>query len=312
MHLFRTFPDLRFNARARASETTLWPSFTDIMTVILMVFMLTMVVVILKNAHLLERVKLSQELEQESARKLEAALATQQDLRDQNIDLEEQLRAKEMENILLGEERAQLEDKLASRSAQIERLEKEQAGLRENLRQVELDLTAKNQEIEAAGRRLAASEEASRRRAEELQQQIAALLDQLHEKEAVLVTLTEKASNLELDLARQRQDFSSLEERYLRLVRPARSAVGKHVVIVQYTKDENGPQIRFRATGGSEPEPVTEEELHRRLAALKEQYGDDLYVKIVIPDDSGLSYNEAWRFTKDILSRYDYYYANGW
>jgi hypothetical protein len=33
-----------------------------------------------------------------------------------------------------------------------------------------------------------------------------------------------------------------------------------------------------------------------------------LYVKIVIPDTSGLSYSEAWSFTNNILSRYDYYY----
>jgi hypothetical protein len=32
-----------------------------------------------------------------------------------------------------------------------------------------------------------------------------------------------------------------------------------------------------------------------------------LYVKVIIPDNSGLSYNEAWRFTNDMLTRYDYY-----
>jgi hypothetical protein len=31
-------------------------------------------------------------------------------------------------------------------------------------------------------------------------------------------------------------------------------------------------------------------------------------VKVIIPGDSGLSYNEAWNFTRDILSKYDYYY----
>ena len=46
MHRFGGSVDLRLNGRDRGAEATLWPSFTDIMTVVLMVFMLTMVLVI--------------------------------------------------------------------------------------------------------------------------------------------------------------------------------------------------------------------------------------------------------------------------
>ena len=42
------------------------------------------------------------------------------------------------------------------------------------------------------------------------------------------------------------------------------------------------------------------------------ELGDELYVKVVIPDDSGLTYNEAWDFTKTVLTDYDYYYIDGW
>jgi hypothetical protein len=49
--------------------------------------------------------------------------------------------------------------------------------------------------------------------------------------------------------------------------------------------------------------------LEKRLAELKQRYPKNLYVKIVIPDNSGLSYSEAWNFTKDMLDKYDYY---GW
>ena len=31
-------------------------------------------------------------------------------------------------------------------------------------------------------------------------------------------------------------------------------------------------------------------------------------MKLIIPEDSGLSYTEAWTFTRDILGQYDYYY----
>lgn len=48
--------------------------------------------------------------------------------------------------------------------------------------------------------------------------------------------------------------------------------------------------------------------LNPRLSQLKELLADKLYVKIIIPGKSGLSYNEIWIFTRDILSRYDNYY----
>ena len=53
-------------------------------------------------------------------------------------------------------------------------------------------------------------------------------------------------------------------------------------------------------------------EMFRRLGALKERLGDELYIKVVIPEDSGLSYNEAWGFTKAVLTEFDYYYIDGW
>ena len=49
-----------------------------------------------------------------------------------------------------------------------------------------------------------------------------------------------------------------------------------------------------------------------RVREMFERLGDQLYVGEVIPDDSGLTYNEAWDFTKTVLSDFDYYYIGGW
>ena len=40
----------------------------------------------------------------------------------------------------------------------------------------------------------------------------------------------------------------------------------------------------------------------------KREHGKNLYVKIIIPEDSGLTYNEAWEFMRSLLVKYDYYY----
>ena len=44
------------------------------------------------------------------------------------------------------------------------------------------------------------------------------------------------------------------------------------------------------------------------IAALKKEHSKRLYIKIIIPENSGLSYSEAWEFMKSILHKYDYYY----
>jgi hypothetical protein len=305
MHQFQGFPDLRLNSRTQASGTMLWPSFTDIMTMILMVFMLTMVAVILKNAYLADLVRLSQGRLAVSERKLDETLAL-------NIDLEDKLRAKEMEIILLGDELGQLSGSLQAKVAIIDQLSEREKELLENIRLLQLDAERAKDRLEASELRLSELTAESEARAADLSRQIADLLSRLQEKEAVLLTLSDQKSDLELALARQRQDFSSLEDKYLRLVRPARSALGKMVATVRYSRIGGAYRIMFAGVEGGEPRGVSREELHRRLSALKERYGKDLYVKIVIPDDSGLSYNEAWDFTKEILSRYDYYYVDGW
>ena len=69
MHNFDNFIDLRLNRRRQNDDSSLWPSFTDIMTVILMIFMLTMIVVIVKNANLAKELTVSQN----EAQKLQAA-----------------------------------------------------------------------------------------------------------------------------------------------------------------------------------------------------------------------------------------------
>jgi len=46
----------------------------------------------------------------------------------------------------------------------------------------------------------------------------------------------------------------------------------------------------------------------KALEKLKKKHKSDLYVKIIIPEKSGLSYNEAWRFTTNLQQKYDYYF----
>jgi len=312
MARYRGFTDLRVNQQNASSDTTLWPSFTDIMTVILMVFMLTMVAVIIKNADLITQIRLSRALQAESEQKLQDNVQVLADLRLSNTDLEETVRSARMEIILLRDEMQRLESNLEVKAAAIARLGKENENLEEHLRLIRMQMTEKQEELDDARMMIAGIRDEAERTNRQLSQEIAALLTQLEDNESAMLTLSDEKSDLELALARQRQDFTSLEDKYLKLVRPARSALGKDVVSVQYRKTDGRDSYLIKGIGENSWEGLSRAELFSRLADLKERLGESLYIKVVIPDDSGLSYNEAWDFTKQVLSRFDYYYEDGW
>ena len=118
--------------------------------------------------------------------------------------------------------------------------------------------------------------------------------------------LLASAHKEELDILRERH--SDLESKYNRLVRPARSTIGRFVVEVRFWKEGDVRRYSLRPPAGIETS-VSESELYQQLTALKARHADKLYAK-VMPDDNSLTHGEAWRFTNKILNRYDYYYQN--
>ena len=104
------------------------------------------------------------------------------------------------------------------------------------------------------------------------------------------------------------EEYDSLDAKYRTLARPARSPAGKYVVDVWIMK--SGDEYRFRLKEPAQTAPVdyTKDDLHQRLATLKTKQGRNLYTKIIIPQNSPLSHDEAWRFTQEILQGYDYYH----
>lgn len=102
------------------------------------------------------------------------------------------------------------------------------------------------------------------------------------------------------------EEFDSLDERYRKLIRPARNVAGKYVVRVEHAIRGGKSEYLLTEPGGK-VEKFSEAILHKRLAVLKSKHGQKLYTKVVIPNDSGLSFDQGWKFTQSILSKYDYY-----
>jgi len=334
MHRFDSFTDLRPSEATRGGEITIWPIFTDLMTVVVMIFMLTMVVVIIKNTTLAQTLLRSEDQGRKIEDLLRQSQTAQAEMKTSLAELEEKLRQKEMRLILLSDEAKVLQQDLAGKTAVIAMLEGESAALKGKIVVLEAgaaeakaaadtaaaaydrkaaELTrqydARIAEMQAAAeKRIAALDEAKAKEIAENNRKVLALLSQLKEKEAAIVTLGGEKQSLELSLAKQRQDFSVLEEKYIQLIRPARSPMGKKVVTVYYQRQGGQYRTALKGVDSEKIETLTMDHLHQQLAALKQKWQDQLYVKVVIPEDSGLTYNEAWVFTKEILQRYDYYY----
>jgi chromosome segregation ATPase len=274
--------------------------------------MLTMIVVIVKNANLAQEL-VARRTEEQNLQSMLAEIREDRDaLKIVITNLEEKLRAQQMEIILLGDENKVVQSTLETKVALISALQKQLSEIEADAEKLERRLTAAEAEKEALTSRyeeqMKTISAETERRIEEFNRKFAALMDRLGEKEDLIVALNTERKDLELTLAKQRKAYLVLEDKYQRLIRPARSPLGKEVVTVQYSRQDGQYRILYKEPQSDGFEPVGREELQTRLDRLKSRWQDKLYIKIIIPEQSGLSYNEAWNFTRNILSRYDYYY----
>ena len=205
----------------------------------------------------------------------------------------------------LAEQVNALEVTRSALRTEVSALRNEMAGLVRTSVSTELALEESRLEGEELTARLAETALEYKLTKEELAYLRAQYADEVEafSKERELLVATHKA---ELDILRERH--SDLESKYNRLVRPARSTVGRIVIEVRFWKEGDVGRYSLRPASGSETS-VSESELHQQLTAMKARHGEKLYTK-VMPDDNSLTHGEAWRFTNKILNRYDYYYQN--
>lgn len=290
------------------NEESFWPSFTDVMMVITMIFLIVTVAVVLTNTRLLENLKRSVLAEQAATQEAQqAAFAAQK-------------AALEAEQARLQAAQANQKAQQASEQAEFQlqakaTLEEQLEYLQQRTANLEMDLLRSRAETEAA-RNTANSKDAELTRLQALTREqadtlglrdktILELQANLEDKSKQIIGLQTKVDESEKQLLSLQGEYSELDKKYQKLLKPARSAKGKQVVEVVYSK----AGYSIRKPGETALRSVNRAALDSELTALKAQHGTDLYVKVIIPDNSGLSYNEAWRFTNEMLSKYDYYSA---
>ena len=288
------FVDLR---RGHLNSESFWPSFTDIMMVVVIIFLLTSMLLMVKNWELLDQLRNSMAAEEQAEKiildtsqvnaTLEEQLAQAQNeismLRMQLLQSDEQasqmnmaLEDKEQQIIIVLSENEQLKNSLTTSENRIASLSSRVSSMEENLSQLNIDVDQKQKALD--------------------------------EERQKIIIITQERDSQARKLSALEDDFGSLKVKYDKLIKPARTAKGKYVVSVNFERIKDKERIRFKDSGDKNYTVVTEKELHSKLAKLKKQHPKKLYIKIVIPKESGLTYSEAWTFMKGLLQKYDYYY----
>jgi hypothetical protein len=291
------FVDLRLNAATQQSEETFWPSFTDIMTVIVMIFLIAMLVLLVRNMDLVSQLRASLLAEQLANEKAQSSSTKVRNLRSLLEGAESEISMLRLQLMREQEERDSLGQDLVAARQKLSAVETEKT--RATLRNAELkrklELLRENFSILQAQHAL-------------LQEKFAQLKERqkLHEDE--IRSQKAQLRQAETQLSQLEGEYANLKVKYDKLVRPARTSKGKYVIEVRYSKSRGRPRIGYRKPGESGFTSISRSGLERLLGTLKAKHPKKLYVKIIFPEKSGLSFNEAWKFTDTLLKKYDYYY----
>jgi len=307
------FIDLRRNTSADVGADSFWPSFTDIMMVVVMIFMIASVVLMLRNWELVQTLRDTIESEREAEARALSMTETSATLEEQLAQAQHENTELRMRLMRANEISRNMREQLSLQQQQLLSLQADKQRLTASLQQAQLDVQLREDKARESEARYAQLEDVRDTLEKRLQQVLAQLSQeeqQSREQAAELAELRQGSSLTEQQLTLLQGEYDDLRVKYDKLIKPARSAQGKHVVTVRYWKEGKYYQIRIKDTGENDYRAVSRKELHEELAGLKKRYGNNLYVKLIIPDDSGLSYNEAWGFTFDILSKYDYYHQD--
>ncbi|MBT8117504.1 MAG: hypothetical protein KJO66_06695 [Gammaproteobacteria bacterium] len=286
------FIDLRYGAERDPGGESFWPSFTDIMMVVLMIFMIASTILMLRNWELVRELRATLQAEREAEALALSATQTSETLEERLAQAQHEISQLRIQLLREGEQRNALNADLASARQQQMRLENDRKRLSTQLQ----TMGAKNTRL---------TDETT---------SLQATVDELRELELSqteeLALLRQQSTDSDAALAVLRGDYDELSVKYNKLIKPARTAAGKYLVSVRYRKEDGNYLIEFKESENDSYEFVDRDQLESQLAELKDQYAGSLYVKVIIPKDSGLSYNEAWGFTQQILTRYDYYYQD--
>jgi len=311
------FSDLRLNQQQGQVNESFWPSFTDIMTVIVMIFLIAMVVLLMRNMELVNQLRSTMEAEKIAA---ELAMETGKEKETLALDLhiaENRIAKLQMQSMRLKEKEASQEATISTQLQQIARVTSEKDALLQKSAQLSLIKQQLEMDLESSRAKRASAEQlitGFEKNLDRLQTQFQTTQMQLSQSQDESI----RQQRLIEELQQQRQqadkkymllvgEYDDIKVKYDKLIKPARSPKGRYLIEVRYWKQGETFKITYREKGTGPYQEISSDALDKVLTKLKSEKDNGLYIKVIFPEDSGLSYNQAWKFTHHLHSNYDYY-----
>jgi len=288
------FVDLR---RGHLNSDSFWPAFTDIMMVVVIIFLLTSMLLMVKNWELLDQLRNSMAAEEQAEKIIHDTYEENATLEEQLAQSQNEISVLRMQLMLAAEQSDALNVTLEEKENQIVIVLSDNLQLKNSANKNEKTISSLHSNVSAMEDKLS-----------QISIDVAQKQEALDEKSQQIMIITQQRNTQSRRLSSLEDDFGSLQVKYDKLIRPARTAKGKYVVSVNFERINGQERIRFKDSSSSKYAVVTQKQLHSKLEKIKKQHPDKLYIKIVIPKESGLTYSEAWTFMKSLLHKYDYYY----
>ena len=250
-----------------------------------------------KNWELLDQLRSSMAAEEQAEKIIHDTSQENATLEEQLAQAQNEISMLRMQLLQASEQANQLNVELDDKDRQIVIMLSDNAKLKNSVDKNENQITGLNSQLLSMQDKLAL-----------LNIDIEQKQNALDEERQKIIIITQERDNQEHRLSSLEDDFGSLQVKYDKLIKPSRTAKGKYVVSVNFERVKGKERIRFKDSGEDNYTVVSKKQLHNKLAKLKKKYQKKLYIKIIIPKESGLTYNEAWTFMNGTLNKYDYYY----
>lgn len=277
------------------------------MTVIVMIFLMAMVILLMRNMELMAQLRNTMEAERQAAELARTTGEEKESLALRLIETENELSMLRMQLMQMSEQADRQSSTIAVQrqtlheiSNQRDRFNAQLQTMSRNNRQLVAELESVNTQNDQLQRVL-----------DETEASLAALRVQYDEQTSTLATRISESEAQRLRLSALEGDYSSLKVKYDKLVRPARTPAGKYVVEVRYARIGGKDKIEYKLPGAATFTSISRAQLDKTFSQLKKQHAKKLYIKVIFPKDSGLSYNEAWAFTSHLHKNFDYYFQEG-
>jgi chromosome segregation ATPase len=324
-----SFAPIGQNQTSHAGEGSFWPSFTDIMMVITMIFLMATSLLVVRNWQLVAELRESVEAEQVASQRIVSTSLENSTLEERLVNAEQSNSILRLRLLKKDEALQASNNSLRQQKFYIEAIEADNERLKASLGASLTALAQANTEIGSVKTLQQTLDIQVLTLTQQLQSakfEQKKLTTQLAKAQSDLVASKQSQQQNIADLMRQKQllsqeveaynqqllalkgDYETVKTKYEDLIKPARSAKGKYIVEVYYIRGAGGEVIRYKQPGNADFIDLSLAQVEKRLTKLKREKGNDLYVKIIIPTDSGLTYNEAWEFMRNLLAKYDYYY----